>query len=461
MQKLLVGPAAILIMAITSVLGPQSAMAQSSPRRTVGTARGYSEQSAPLVAVHAIGSQRYGEEDIAAAAGLKKGTQVRPQDFKTAADELVASGVFEEVRYRYEPAGAGYVVTFEVADSEQFLPVSYDNFVWFTDQQLTDAVHRRFPLFRGEVSTNQGMLEKVTDVLQGLLAERGIAGTVRFIQEGTYGRGKVDGKIRAGIFTIEGLNVAVRQMQFPGAPDSDLPELQKTAEPLLQAPYQRSIVAAFAENNLRPLYAKHGYLKASFSAPELKMLKDDVKAPEVELLIAVQPGAQYRVAKYRWWGNKAFHAEDLQKLLSVKPGGVADRPQLESDLGQVQKLYYSQGYLRESVAINPTYDDSDDTVSYEFAVQEGDVYRLHEVEIAGAGLTKDTVARLREAWQMREGEPYDAGYERQYMKAIRRLVAPNVSVEMNRDISDQNKTVDVNINFVVHADKTIPEDTSK
>jgi outer membrane protein assembly factor BamA len=187
------------------------------------------------------------------------------------------------------------------------------------------------------------------------------------------------------------------------------------------------------------------------------MLKDDVNAPEVSLAITVQPGAQYRIATIRWWGNKAFYSEDLQKQLSVKPGGVADGVQIESDLENVQKLYGSKGYLRASVAANPTFDDADSTVSYEFSLHEGDVYRLHEVEIAGAGLTKDTIGRLRDAWQMREGEPYDAGYEREYIKAVARILSPNVSVKMNRDISDENKTVDVNMNFVVHADKVIRE----
>lgn len=418
-----------------------------------------SQAPAPLVAVHATGSQRYTEDDIATASGLKKGAIVRPPDFKAAADELVASGAFEEVRYRYEPAGTGYAVTFEVADAQEFLPVFYDNFVWFTDQQLTDAVHQKFPLFKGEVSTTDGMLEKVTDMLQGILADRGITGAVRFVQEGSFGRGKAEGKISGGVFTIDGLNVTVRRVEFPGAAARDLAELQKTAETLLKIPYQRSIASAFAEGNLHPVYARRGYLKAKFGAPELKLLKDDVNAPEVALTIAVQPGSQYHIDKMRWWGVRALHAEDLQRFMTVKPGEAADAPQIESDLDKVRTAYARKGYLKASIAAHTAFDDSDNTVSYEFAVQEGDVYRLHEVEVAGAGLTKDTVARLREAWQLREGEPYDAGYERDYIKAVRAILAPNVTLEVNRDVSDENKTVDVNISFVAHADKVIREDT--
>ncbi len=418
-----------------------------------------SQQKAVLVGVHARGSQRYPKSDIAAATGLKVGTTVTPQDFNTAANELVASGAFEEVKYRYEPARTGYVVTFEVSDTDQFLPVSYDNFVWFSDQQLNDAVHQRFPLFKGEVSTTSGMLEKVTDVLQALLADRGVAGTVRFVQEGTFGRGKFEGKINGGVFTIEGLDVTIREVNFPGASDSDLPDLRKKAEQLLKMPYQRSIAAAFAENNLRPFYSKRGYLKAAFGAPEMKLVKEDVQAPEVSLSIPVQPGAQYRIATIRWWGNKVFYPEDLQKQLSVRAGGVADAVQIESDLDKIRTLYARKGYLRAAIAANPAFDDSDNTVSYEFALHEGDVYRLHEVEISGAGLSKDTLARLREAWQMREGEPYDAGYEREYLKVIGRVLAPNVTVEVNKDINDERKTVDVNMDFVVHADKVIRENT--
>jgi outer membrane protein insertion porin family len=431
------------------------AYAQVSQHR--GRPSAGSQQQAPLVAVHAKGTQRYNEAEIAAASGLKIGATVGPQDFKTAADELVASGAFDEVSYRYEPAGTGYAVTFQLVDSDQFLPVSYDNFVWFTDQQLTDAIHQRVPLFKGEVSVANGMVEKVTEALQGVLAEKGIPGTVQFMQEGSFGQGKVDGKINGGVFTIAGLEIAVREVTFPGAAQSDLPELQKTAESLLKIPYERSLVAAFAENNLRPLYAKRGYLKATFSKPGLKVLNDDVKSPQVAVSIGVDPGPQYRIAEMQWSGNKAFWPEDLQALLTVKPGAVADALQIDSDLDKVRSLYGSKGYIHANVTAHPTFDDSQHTASYEFVVNEGDVYHLGDVTITARGFSQDLLARLREAWQMRQGEPYDATYERKYMKDVRPMLTPNVTVEVNKDVNEDSKTVDVSMTFVVHADKVIRE----
>lgn len=405
-------------------------------------------KQAVLAGVHVSGSKRFSDADIAAAAGLTVGSTVGPADFQTAANKLVATGAFEEVGYKYEPAGTGYSVTFDVTDSDSFIPVTYDNFVWFSDQELNDAVRKRVPLFTGTVATTGEMVDQVTEALQAVVLERGINGEVSFTHEARLG-GSVDG----GVFKIAGPTVHVRQMKFPGAAEADVPMLEEAAKGLLKAPYQRSIVGTFAELNLRPLYRQRGYLKVAFGEAETQLLDKDPQNPVVGLSIPVTPGAQYRISEIHVSGCKAFHPEDLEKAITVRPGGVANAVQLEKDAKAVVGLYNTKGYLRAAVTTDPVFDEAQHAVALEVRVQEGDVYRLGSVDITG--MAKLTNARLREAWAMREGEPYDTSYEREYMKTVTPMLAANISVRMEKNINDKNHTVDVTMQFVVHANKVI------
>ena len=402
---------------------------------------------AVLAGVHVSGSTHFSEADIASAAGLTVGAMASPADFQTAANKLVASGAFEEVGYKYEPAGTGYSVTFKLTDGS-FVPVSYDNFVWFTDAELNEAVRKQVPLFRGAVAATGDMVDQVTAALQSIMTERGISGEVTFMQQGKLGQ-----EASGGIFTITGPTIHVRQVKFPGAADADVPALEKVAEGLLKSSYRRSIVGEFAELNLWPVYRERGYLKAAFGEAQTQLLDKDPHDPVVGLTIPVTPGTQYRIDEIHISGCKALPPEDLRKVIKLRPGGVANAVQLEEDVEAVRQLYGTKGYMRAAVTTEPVFDEAQRTVSYEMRAKEGDVYHLGSVDVTG--LDKQTNARLREAWKMREGDAYDTSYEREYVKAVMPLLARNVSVRMEKNINDQSHEVDLSMNFAVHADKVI------
>lgn len=416
-----------------------------------GQARsGKAPQQAILVAVHVSGSERFTEQEVVAAAGLTVGATVTPADFQEAANKLVASGVFETVEYKYGPAGTGYNVTFKVSDNIGFMPVSYDNFVWFTDKELNEAVQKRVPLFNGAIASGGEMLDQVTAALQAFIAERGISGEVRFMEAGELGR-----SVNGGIFTIDGPAIHIKQVKFPGAAESEIPTLNAVAQQLTKAPYRRSIAASFAELNVRPIYLERGYLKVKFDAPEIDLLDKDPKDPVIAVTIPVTPGLQYTVSAIEWAGVKAFDANAIIKTVKLRPEAIANAIQLSKDTEAVTGLYGTKGYLRASMKHEATFDDTKRTVSYVMRVTEGDVYSLGAVDIGG--LDKLTNARLRDAWKLREGEPYDTSYEREYMKSVRSMLTPNISVRVEKQINDKSHTVDLDLHFIVHADKVVRE----
>src|SRR6516165_5405677 len=63
-----------------------------------------------LQAVHATGSKRFSEVEIARAAGMAVGAEVDPADFQQAAARLLETGEFAAVHYRYRPVPGGSIV---------------------------------------------------------------------------------------------------------------------------------------------------------------------------------------------------------------------------------------------------------------------------------------------------------------------------------------------------------------
>ena len=96
-----------------------------------------------LARVLVAGSQRYHEEDLVRATGLTVDTEVTADDLQNAANRLGNSGAFTTVQYLFKPAigTKGVEADFQVTDADKFLPAAFENFVWFSDGDLQEAVH--------------------------------------------------------------------------------------------------------------------------------------------------------------------------------------------------------------------------------------------------------------------------------------------------------------------------------
>ncbi|MGB7308989.1 MAG: POTRA domain-containing protein [Candidatus Acidiferrales bacterium] len=100
-----------------------------------GSAAQAQEGSSRLDAVQVTGSARYNSQQLAAATGLQVGSQVTRDDLQKAANTLAQLGPFSTVNYRFSSGDAGVRVEYQVTDGPE-IPVSFDNFPGFTDDEL-------------------------------------------------------------------------------------------------------------------------------------------------------------------------------------------------------------------------------------------------------------------------------------------------------------------------------------
>jgi hypothetical protein len=118
---------------------PQALSQQQPPAKTM-----------QLGSLEFTGLQRITKEQAISASGLQVGQQFDVAMLDAAAQKLVNSGLFTTISYRMRGSVERAVVTFEVEEPKgRGLPVVFDNFVWFNEGEIIDAVRKELPTFDG------------------------------------------------------------------------------------------------------------------------------------------------------------------------------------------------------------------------------------------------------------------------------------------------------------------------
>jgi len=409
-----------------------------------------------LIAVSVTGSKRYPEADIVAASGLQLGTTITEDDLKKAARRLGDLGVFTDIAYNYSYTSAGTKLTLQVTDGERFVPVRFEDFVWFSDAQLLERIRERAPMFNGELPLSGNMADRVSDVLQALLVENAIPGNVEFERAG-----KTDRPVEAIVYKVADVAIQIRDVEFTGAGETELPALKAAAQRVFEREYSRSVLNALVQHQLLPVYYSRGYLKASFGEPQPKLVKKPSAENEdgprnltiVDVIFPVTPGEPYKIKALDWSGNKEFPTDVLQKMVRAQPGEVANTVRIGDNLAAVQKLYGSRGYVAATVTAKAEMDDAAATAVINIEVKEGPVFHMGDLEFRG--LDNSLTAKLRNAWKIRQGEIYDATYLAEYLPAAHKLLPTSIDWDVSSHVTAnvRDKTVDVDLDYSAKAPK--------
>ncbi|PYU02748.1 MAG: hypothetical protein DMG34_15230, partial [Acidobacteria bacterium] len=124
--------------------------------------------TAALREVRSDGQKKLTEAQIAALTGLQVGAQVGREDLQRAADKLVATGLFATVKYDFRTRTEGLTLNFHLTESPR-VPAYYDNFPWFGDSELNDAIRLQLPFYDGTLPEAGGVIETASEAIHVLL----------------------------------------------------------------------------------------------------------------------------------------------------------------------------------------------------------------------------------------------------------------------------------------------------
>ena len=391
----------------------------SSPVIGIGQQPG----AAKLAKIEFEGLQRLTPEQLIKTGGLELGQSVDQATLDAAAQRLLDSGLVKKLAYRYRPTGNQATVTFQIEEAAGGVHrVIFDNFIWFTDEELMTAVRREVPSFNGSVPDAGNLTGAVARGLQLFLSEQKIVGKVEYMPSADTG-----GKIDAHIFVVRDIKMPICTLHFPGARNVDEPRLIKASREILGTNYSRTFADAFAVNSLFPLYREVGQLRAAFAPARGKPESNATCKDGVDLTIGVDEGAIYSLNKAEWSGNQALNGQELDAALGMKTGEVANGLQFDKGTMAVQKAYGRKGYITAALRPRPEFDDAGNKVVYRIDVKEGPQYRMGNLIIKGF---PDNIANfLRGKFEMRPGDIYDQGYVEDFLSGPFRDVMRKLAEE--------------------------------
>jgi outer membrane protein assembly factor BamA len=396
--------------------------------------------------IEVSGLQRVTEAQVVEASGLEVGQQVDVAALDAAAERLLGTGLFTKLGYRYRTKGVEAVVTFEVEESkrENSIPVIFDNFVWFTDEELARAVQSELPTFDGKAPESSGAVASITRALERLLRTRKIAGQVDYMPSADMAGGNAK-----HIFSVKGVRVPICELQFPGASAITEKELVGNSTPLLKADYSREFVEGFAEATLKPLYWQRGHLRANFRRPAATISAGADNCKDgASVIVPVEEGAAYSWEQAVWSGNVALTAAELDAALGMKTGEIADGLKINKALREVREAYGRKGYIFLSLRPKQEFADETRRVTYGFNIKEGPQFRMGTLVVNG--LAAADANRLKEKWALRPGDIYNASYVDEFLKKNLMIVArPGTmqKLETSAKPDRQKLTVDVTLDF--------------
>jgi outer membrane protein assembly factor BamA len=374
----------------------------------------FAQTARKIAGIETEGLQSLTNETVVATSGLKIGDAFSVEATDAAAERLVSSGLFKKVAYRTRTVGGNVTITFQLEEVKgQASPVVFDNFIWFSDEELTAAIVREVPSFNGSAPDIGNTNDAIKKALQNLLAERKLPGQVEYnMTEHEH------------LFRVVGAPMRICKLHFPGAQKVSEEKLIQTTRTSMDQEYSRQSAQTFPKYGLYPLYRELGHLRASFGTPVAKPEKND-DCEGVDLTIPVTEGAKYSWAGAEWSGNKVLSPKELDDALGMKAGEVANGKKLDKGLNEVEKAYGKSGHIEAHMEPTPEFDDAATKVSFKIAVNEGPQYHMGTVEFKG--FSADDTFILNKRWGLKSGEVYDRSYTDQYFRGDGREIMMRIA----------------------------------
>ncbi len=410
---------------------------------STATAQNFEGKKIVSVGVRYVGARTVDEARIrgnmSTRAGLNYSTTRLDDDVRS----LYASGLVDDVRFFAEAVGAGVKVIAEVKTRGKIVAVGFVGNTKFSERKLAN------------VSKLQA---------GGVMSDAAILTARRNIQDHYRGFGYADVTVShrvqeaavAGsselIFVVdEGARAEVRKIRFEGnrvVQSHVLRNEMKTKQKGWFSFFTKSgriNVEKLDEDIDRVLdyYRNRGYLRATAS-----VRREPADDERVDLVITVNEGAQYTIAKISFGKMTVFKAADLAPALTLTAGQGYSLKKMREDITTIRSYYGSRGYADAAVSPDIT-NVTATSVAITYRIAEGRRSRVGRVTIEGNDKTQDRV--IRRELPMQPGEFLNSV---EMDTTRRRLKNMNYFNDVQVSASPSSQTGYRDINILVNEKKT-------
>jgi outer membrane protein insertion porin family len=306
----------------------------------------------------------------------RSGRAFDPEVVQSDVRQLIARGLFRDVRTYTEATPAGTVVTFEVFERPTI------EFVEFLGNR---GVRQKLLLKEADL--------KVGDPLNYYAVDEARRNLERFYKGRGYRRAQVtvvegtNPQDRGVVFRIhEGPLARVGYVSFVGntiASDGRL-KTQIKSKPGFFYVFGGEVEHNKIDEDLQRLtayYRSLGYFQAKVG----RELSFSSSGKWLSIKFVINEGPRYRIRNISFMGNERFDDQELSELTGLIKGQFFNTGQMGSDLKSLRDLYGSHGYVYADIQADPRFLENPGLLDLVFNIREGEQYRVGEimVEIQG------------------------------------------------------------------------------
>jgi hypothetical protein len=390
----------------------------------------------------------YTDAEILTVSGLAP-DQLLTHDSLTNADQhLIDTGLFDDAQVSL--SGQGKARTVHVAlkpiPLDRLLPVSLENFVWFTPEELTQGIHALVPLYRGVAAEAGNTPDSIQTALQQMLAAKGIDAKLSFqVVPPTAQHPARVVNFRINRPSIRLADVKLSISAPPGAAAQLTPGFQAAVNRATHSPFNEGLTGTTIADLLLPPARNFGYINAHLDNIS-RTIAPSATGIAVTYTTRVVTGEAYKLASVTWQPTPIYTAADFARDNKLHPGDLASIYLLNQTNAAIVAAYLAAGYMDAVVLSPPILDETSHTVAYAPKVIPGEVYRVKSV--TPQNLAPDAQKEFDANWRMKPGEPYSATYVEHFIQtntALPHLATYTASYQASADPATH--LVDLTITF--------------
>ncbi|MGB6686759.1 MAG: POTRA domain-containing protein [Terracidiphilus sp.] len=331
-------------------------------------------QSPILRSIHFEGAPDYSDAELMSAAGLKEGQSYSSDELQQRAKELIDTGIFEKVDYKFE----GSKLNYSLSLVEESYPVIFGNVPLEKGPALDARIHQRVPLYHGKVPAEGTLLEGVRRALEAILAGEGVHAHVIATPVG-------DGTTHNVIairFSIDAPAVRIGSVRFDGVSDWIRPQLQGI---VVRAglTYDSAKSVDEIERQVADFYIDHGFAAVQVRASRSDRPSFADGAIRVPFTVTVKEGRPYRLGTVQISPEIPIDGAEIGRLMAARATTIPESTFIGTLVSQLQSLLKAKGYLDCRVIPQPELQDAAGVVNYVVSADLGTLYRLEYVKSAG------------------------------------------------------------------------------
>jgi outer membrane protein assembly factor BamA len=382
------------------------------------------------------------KEKAVEATGLKIGQTILLENLKQTSQLLLESGLFNSVKLRYFYNGDQLEVTYVVVEVISSVPCFFDNFMWFSDEEILAAIRKDIPNFDGKATEGGEMIDVIRKSLEKLVRTKSSTGVIEH---------EMGGNGSAHVFKVSETTMPICSIEYQGNTIFNPAQLTGAAKELLNSDYSRITNRLIVRETIMPMYLEAGFLKIKTLA--LKATPELSSNPKCKngatLILSFNEGVSYKWNGVNWSGNQVLSKDKLDKLFQLKMNETADGLKINKGLNLTNMNYQERGYFDAEIKPVPTFDEAVPSVSYAVTISEGEQYKFGELAVKG--LSESVTKNFQQRWEALRGKPYDAQVMQGFVAQASRENSAEIKLTQRASIHPNpvkaSRTVDLVIEF--------------